>query len=77
MELQNISFPLENADSELSLWSNGLDNSEHYHGTAYFVESAGQNPQSSETSDIISLMKELVVQMKNSEVSIQNLASQL
>ena len=74
MELQNFFFFIENADSEHSLWSNRLDNSEHFHGTSHFVESAGYNPQSSETSDIISLMKELIVQMKNSEISNQNLA---
>ena len=74
MELQNFFFFIENADSEHSLWSNRLDNSEHFHGTSHFVESAGHNPQSSETSDIISLMKELINQMKNSEISNQNLA---
>ena len=38
-----VSF-IENADSEYSLRSNELENSEHSHSTAHFEESDGHNP---------------------------------
>jgi len=71
-----VSF-IENSNSEHSFGANGLDNSKHSHNTANFVGSAGENQQSNETSDIISLMKELISQMKNSTNSQNSLTTQL